>query len=352
VEKSKAPSKPTVVGCLLPLSGENADVGRQVKNGLEMAASQSGTAFIIKDSGTSPQATAGAVEELAKNPQVLVLMGFFPVHTADAAADAAQQLEIPLLALTQKKDITLSRNFVFRDFLTQHQMLQALLNHTTNILGWQRYAVLYPNSKYGQAMFRQFNDEISRQSATLAAQASYAEGGKNLAQAVQTLIQVNTGQEGQPSLHAVFIPDEANVAAAIAKEIAATPLAHVHLLGTNILQTPDTLKYADLLNGILFPNGFFAADTDPAVKAFVADYRQRFEQSPTYLAAQGYSSMRLLTEAQKDFSGLSRSEFADKLHNLTQLSGFSLFRGFNHEREAELNTKIITIRDKEFQLEQ
>ncbi len=55
VEKSKAPSSPTVVGCLIPLSGENADVGRQVKNGLEMAASQSGIAFIIKDCGSTPE---------------------------------------------------------------------------------------------------------------------------------------------------------------------------------------------------------------------------------------------------------------------------------------------------------
>ncbi len=39
-------------------------------------------------------------------------------------------------------------------------MLQALLNYTANTMGWQRYAVLYPNSKYGQTMFRQFNDEI------------------------------------------------------------------------------------------------------------------------------------------------------------------------------------------------
>ncbi len=62
-----------------------------------------------------------------------------------------------------------------------------------------------------------------------------------------------------------------------------------------------------------FPDGFFAADADPAVKAFTADYRQRYRQAPSYLAAQGYSSMRLLAEAQKDFTGLSRKEFAETL---------------------------------------
>ena len=351
VEKSKAPSPPRVVGCLIPLSGENADFGRQVKNGLELAASQSGTAVIIKDCGSTAEATIAAIEELANNPQVLVLMGFFPIATADAAADAAQRLEIPLLALTQKKDITLARNFVFRDFLTQRLMLHSLLNYTANTMGWQRYAVLYPNSKYGQTLSRQFNEEMDRQAVKLVAQASYSEGGKDLAQAVQTLIQINSGEENLPSLDAVFIPDDANVVAAIAKEMAATPLAHVHLLGTNILQTPATLDYADVLEGILFPDGFFAADDDPAVKAFVADYRQRYRQAPTYLAAQGYSSMGLLAGALKDFAGLSRKEFADILYHQSPPTGFSLFKGFNAEREAETTTKIITVKDKEFQLE-
>jgi branched-chain amino acid transport system substrate-binding protein len=349
--KKAAPSPPRVVGCLIPLSGENADFGRQVKNGLEMAASQSGTVVIIKDCGSTAETAAAAVAELANNPQVLALIGFFPIATADAAADAAQQQEIPLLALTQKKDITLARNFVFRDFLTQHLMLQGLLNYTANTMGWQRYAVLYPNSKYGQSLSRTFNEEIDRQAAKLVAQASYSEGGKDLAQAVQTLVQVNSGQDNEPSLDAVFVPDDANVVAAIAKEIAATPLAHVHLLGTNILQTPATLQYADVLQGILFPDGFFAADADPAVKAFTADYRQRYRQAPSYLAAQGYSSMRLLAEAQKDFTGLSRKEFAETLSHLNQPAGFSLFKGFNADREAETATKIITIKDKEFQLE-
>jgi branched-chain amino acid transport system substrate-binding protein len=339
------------VGCLVPLSGEHAEFGRQVKNGLELASSQSGVALIIKDVGQSSQRTVAAVEELAANPQVLVLVGFFPTATADAAAQAAQRLHIPLLALTQKKDITLERPYVFRDFLTQPLMLQALLNYTAETMGWQRYAILYPTSKYGQSQARQFSEEAGRYAAWVVAQASYTEGGKDVAQAVQTLTQINHGSEGPPLLEAIFIPDEANVVAAIAKELAATPLlAHVHLLGTNILQTPAALPYSDLLDGILFADGFFAGDADPAVKAFVADYRQQFEQTPTYLAAQGYSSMALLAQAQKDSPELSRENFAQKLQHQTRPPGFSLFKEFNLDRETVLSTKIITIRAKEFQL--
>jgi ABC-type branched-subunit amino acid transport system substrate-binding protein len=316
-----------------------------------MAASQSGVALIIKDCGNDSERTAAAVEELANNPQVLALMGFFPSATADAAAEAAQRLEIPLLALTQRKDITLARSFVFRDFLTQRLMLQALVNYTANTLGWQRYAILYPNSKYGQSLARQFTEETNRQAARLVGQISYPDDGRDVAQAVQTLTQFNPGPDGLPGLDAVFIPDEVNIVAAIAKEIASTPLAQVRLLGTNILQTSAALECGAVLDGILFPDGFFAADPDPAVKAFVADYRQRFQQPPNYLAAQGYSSMRLLAETQKGFPGLTRGEFAQKLRHQTQPPGFSLFKGFNVDREAELTTKILTIKGKEFQLE-
>jgi ABC-type branched-subunit amino acid transport system substrate-binding protein/Tfp pilus assembly protein PilF len=350
-EQSKPALPPNVMGCLVPLSGENAEFGRQVKNGLELAASQSGIGLIIKDSGSNSPATAAAVEELANNPKVMAVVGFFPLAIADAAAQAAQQLEIPLLALTQKKDITQTGTFVFRDFLTQRLMVKALLDYTANTLGLQRYAILYPNSKYGQTLSRHFSEELNRQAARLVAQVSYSEGGRDAAQAVQTLIQANPGQDGVPPLDAVFIPDEANIVAAIAKEISASPLPHVRLLGTNILQTPVALEYAEALAGILFPDGFFVGDGDPTVKAFVADYRQRFGQTPTYLAAQGYSSMLLLAQTQKDLIGLSRKEFADELRHQTQPPGFSLFKGFNPEREAELTTKVLTIQDREFQLE-
>ena len=150
-------------------------------------------ALIIKDCGNDAQQTAAAAEELANNPQVLVLLGFFPAATADAAAAAAQRLEIPLLALTQRKDITLTRTLVFRDFLTQRLMLKALLHYTANTLGWQRYAILYPNSKYGQSLARLFSEETNRQAARLVGQVSYPDGGRDMAQAVQTLTLINPG---------------------------------------------------------------------------------------------------------------------------------------------------------------
>ncbi len=343
LEQAKPPAQPGAVGCLLPLSGSEAEAGRQVQNGVELAAEQAGVPLIIVDYGSEAEGAAAAVADLAANPQVAMLLGFFPSAAAEAAASEAQQLRIPLLALTQKKDLTLGRPLVFRDFLTHRLMIQALVHHTANRQGWQRYAILAPDSPYGRTLARLFGEEINRQAARLVGQATYREGGADLAQAVQTLAQMPAPEQGGPAVDAIFIPDEAKIIAALSQELARTPLQGCRLLGTNILAGPDTLRYQEHLAGLLFVDGFLAGEADPAAKAFAADYRQKYKQSPGYLAAQGYSSLRLLAAAISQRPDANREELASTLHNLKPPAGFTLFQGFTHEREAEVATVIITI---------
>jgi branched-chain amino acid transport system substrate-binding protein len=338
------PKPAGVVGCLLPLTGEDAEVAHQVQQGLELAAAQTGTSLIIQDYGTAPAEVAAAVAAVADNPGVVILLGFFPSAAAEAAADAAQNVGIPLVALTQKKEVTLGRPLVFRDFLTHRQMLQALWHYTRNTLGLQRYAILYPDSRYGLALARQAQEEIDRQAGRLVAQAAYPEKGGEVSQAVQVLVQIPTTMPDQLPIEALFIPDIASNVAAIASQVSQTPLRGVRLLGTNLLNTPETLKFRDVLEKVLFVDGFFAQDADPAVKAFVADYRQRYQKVPSYLAAQGYSSLRLVAETLRQHPGATGADLAGHLQKQGPPGGFTLFRGFNPEREAEVTTKILTIR--------
>jgi branched-chain amino acid transport system substrate-binding protein len=342
------PAAPAAVGCLLPLSGEEKEAAQQVKQGLELAAAQTGISLVLIDCGNTAEEAAAAVAELAEDGRPAALLGFLPSAAAEGAAAAAQRLGLPLVALTQKKDITLGRPLVFRDFLTHRRMVAALLDHTINTLGWQRYAILYPEGKYGQTMARLCREEIDRQGARLVGQAAYREGGGDAAQAVQTLTQIPAGASGQPPLEAVFIPDAAPGVAAVAAALAQTPLGPRRLLGTNLLHSPEALKQSDLLEGALCVDAFLATEADPATKAFVADFRQRFQQTPGYLAAQGYSSLRLLAETLRQHPTSRGQELAARLQEQKAPAGFSLFRGFDSDREAEVAAKIIVIRQGEF----
>lgn len=348
--RTEAVGSTAAIGCLLPLSGEYAEVGHQVKNGLELAALQAHMSLAVEDCGSGADPTVAALEKLANDPKIVALIGFFPSAVAEAAAAAAQRLGVPLLALTQKKDVTQTGSFIFQDFLRPPLMLQALVSYTGSRMGWQRYAIICPDSKYGRTMARQFAEELNKHGMLLVSQVSYAEDGHNLAQAVQTLTTVNPGPDGRPSLDAVFIPDEDRAVAAVASVLASTSQFRMPLLGTNILHTPSALQHDARLDGIFFPDGFFAGDPDPAVRAFVSDYQQQFQQTPSYLAAQGYSSLRLAGEALQGSPGIGRGEFAQKLSQQLPPPGFTLFKSFNTVREAQLAIKILTIRGQEFQL--
>ena len=65
-------------------------------------------------------------------------------------------------------------------------------------------------------------------------------------------------------------------------------------MGTNLLHNPGiTPEQAAALKGVWFSDAFFEGDPNPAVQAFVGNYRQQYGEAPDYLAAQGYLLVRL-----------------------------------------------------------
>lgn len=345
-----AATGPTL-GCLLPLSGEFAAAGHQVQQGMALAAAETGVEVIYEDCRNDPHLAAQAVDAMAHQERILALIGPLTSVTAEAAAQAAQRQEIPIITLTQKEGITAIGDLVFRDFLTSRMQVKALLTHAVIRLGFRRFAVLYPLSPYGQTFLRLFNEEVANHGGILAFQASYPDGIRDFSEPIATLAAAHRPEAmSPPGFDALFIPDEAAMVAALAVQLAASPAAGIQLLGTNLMHSPVALENASVLSGILFPDAFFIHDPAPAVKAFVESYRERYTQNPTYLAAQGYSAVKLLAEVLKANPGLTRAEFARRLAEWRPVSEVPFSQGFDHQREAELEIKILTIRDGQFQL--
>jgi branched-chain amino acid transport system substrate-binding protein len=50
-------------------------------------------------------------------------------------------------------------------------------------------------------------------------------------------------------------------------------------------------------DGILFPIDFSAANSDPAIKTFIDDYKAKFNADPSPYAADAYDAMQLIIKA-------------------------------------------------------
>ena len=339
------------LGCLLPLSGEMSNVGFRVQRGMELAARQAPVELVFKDTQNDPGAAAQLVQELAQNPKVLAVMGPLTSGVAQAAAGAAQGAGLPLLALSQKADITQTGNLIFQAFLTPRQQVRALVQGAVR-LAIPRCAILYPDSAYGRTFLQMFQEELAAPGLELAAQEPYAAGTKDFSPVLASLKQDLQSQASEnPGTVALFIPDDAAVVAAIAGQLANVSLGGVQLLGTNLLHNPRiTPEQLAALQGVVFPDAFFAADPNPAVQSFIAAYRQQYGEAPDYLATQGYVVIRLMGQLAAAGGPLSRTDLPLKVGSLKASPDLPWFKGFNPQREEEAAIYLLTVKDGQVQM--
>jgi len=348
---AEGPGGKVTLGCLLPLSGELSNIGFRVQRGMELAAREARVDLIFKDTPNDPETVSQQVQGLAQDPRVLAILGPLSAGIAQPAAAAAQDAGVPLVALSQKADLTQTGNLVFHAFLIPRQQARALVRRGTE-MGLRRFAILYPDSAYGRAFLQAFQEELAAAGLELAAQEVYAPGTQDFIQALSSLKEVLLAQAPETAAAtALFIPDDAAAVSAIAGQLANSPRAGVQLLGTNLLHNPEiTPEQSAALEGVWFSDAFFAGDPDPAVQAFAAAYRQQYGEAPDYLAAQGYLMVELFGRLARSGGPLSRANLAPKLQSLKAASDLPWFRGFNLQREEEAAIYLLTFQDGRVQM--
>jgi len=337
----------TLLGCLLPLSGDYAAYGNRVKQGMELAAQGTDLELLFRDCPNNPDTAARLVQELAQDSRVVALLGPLTSADAQASTQAAQAAGIPLIALSQKQGLTTAGPLIYQVFLTPQHQVQALLRYTLGQRGLNRYAVFFPESTYGRTLAQLFREELANQGGVLVNEESYTPGNLDFSLSLGPLLATyRAGAEGAASFDALFIPDDAATVAAIATQVAQEPLRQAQFLGTNLAKPGSTQAgQAQALNGILFPDAFFLGDPNPAVQSFIAAYRQRYGKSPDYLAAQGYMVVRLLAHLLETQGPVTRADLPQKLQSLRDVPNLPWFKGFAADRQAELALYILTIKN-------
>ncbi len=348
---ANSPAGRPVVGCLLPLSGNYAEYGQEVKQGMELAAQGTRLELAFRNCPNDPAQAAKTVQELYQDSRVVALLGPLTSTDAEAAAGAAQSAGLPLIALSQKQDLTTAGTSVFQVFLTPLLQVRALLHYTLGERGLKRYAMFTPDSSYGRTMAQVFEDELMKQGGTLVGQATYSPDSQDLDTSLSPLVTaLKSGSEGSPGVDALFIPDEAGTVAAIATQLAKQGLGKVQLLGSNLAHPKGQTGADQALNGLIFPDAFFKGDANPAVQSFITAYRQRYHSEPGYLAAQGFMVVRLMARVLSGQTPPSRNELPQKLQALRDVPDAPWFKGFTSDRQAELTMYILTINNGQVQM--
>ncbi len=304
-DSAGGPRRRRRVGVLLPLSGAFAAFGNKALKGVELAAAAEDTLeLLVRDTASAPDRVPELIAELDR-ANVMALIG--PVAASDMAAVEAQDRGIPLLALSQKQDITAAGDMVFRHFITPKQQVNAVVSYAVETMGLTRFAVLYPDERYGHLFMESFADELMTFGVRLLAAEPYDPAQTDFRNQVKLIASA-------PEIEALFIPDGPKKIALIAPQLRFYGLKNVCLLGTKLWHHPDLLHHArNFVQGAVIPEVFFAESGNREAAAFSTAFQEYYLEVPGFMEALAHDTAEILATVFRRPGILTRWDVRDAL---------------------------------------
>ncbi len=400
---------PTAVGVLLPLTGKFRSYGQKALAGIQLGAGifkdpkpgVPSPVLIIRDTAGDPDQAAKQMDDLVYNEHVTAVIG--PIFSAEAysAAVRAQQLQVPIISLSLRQDIPSVGSFVFRNFLTLAAQAKILVSYAMDKLGVKKFALLYPNDKYGVGFVNAFWDEVKRRKGEIRAAERYEPDAKNFATPIKKMVgrywldarwdfalkkrQIRKKFSNNPlarkraleklvksirpmvDFQAIFIPDYhekvAMIAPALAfedivmytesqwkierikKSLGRDKLDMVYLLGGNGWDNPQLIEWADrYVQNAIFCDGFFAPSQRLATKHFVQEFKSNFDREPDWVEAHGYDTAAIVRQIIQKTNPKTRAAFRQALLNIKDFDGATGKTSFEANGEASKELFLLTIK--------
>ena len=334
------------IGVVLPLTGRFSVFGEQVLHGTMLAADLYGSGehgvrveVIIKDSQGDPEIAAQAVRDLAQNPEVLAIVGPLMGGAAQAAADEARELGIPIITLTTCEDICDGNPWVFRNATTLTMQVKTLIRYANNQKGCRRFAILYPESKLGKTYADLFTRYIDPLKNDITARVPYQEDVVDFRNEIRSL---KAGGE----FDGLFIPDTADRIALIAPQLVYFGVKGAVLLGTPSWNQDILAKKAQgYLDDTVIVDAFLSGSVKPSIRVFAEKYQQDFAEPPTHLSGYGYDTVAILSELFKKGMGEGRSSLRDGLLGVRNFPGVTGNTTFLENGDVDKELMLLRVGD-------
>lgn len=349
------------VGVVLPLSGPQAGYGERVLRALLLGArafepADEGTVeLVVKDSGGRPDQARAAVDALANEDGVMAIVGPVLGPESRAAAERAQALRVPLVALTPEPDVTAPGEYVFRNYFLPAHQAEAVAEKAVRGRGLRRFAIFNPRDPYGRSFAEAFWWAADALGGAVVTQVEYdpaqTDFGKEIAALMGPYFEGSRASKFDKNglgdfrvfldFDAVYIPEDSARIGMITSQFAYNELRGVLLLGNNGWNDDKLFSAgAETVRPCLFVDSFFAEDPRPQSRRFLEEYRARYGAEPKGIDAEAYDTVGLLAAAMRG-SEEGRAGVRAALASLQGYLGASGTISFDDRREARRDPRLL-----------
>lgn len=278
------------VAALLPLTGPDRAHGQRALAGLRLAFDGTGHMLQVRDTANDPDLAAQLTTALASEPNMLALIGPLRHDAAAAVAPLAERLQMPTILLARSEG--LAGPYVLQAGATLADQMRLLADYAVVRQGYTRLGIVYPDDGYGRSYMQAFRSAAQQAGATAVKTNAYRPGQPSFGPQAAA-----TGAWARADgVQAVFIPDDAATAIAVARAVrGAAP--GIALLGSESWNQPSTLAAAGgAVDGAVFADRFVAGD-EAATAEFATRFRARYGSEPSGSEAAAYDAGMLVRQA-------------------------------------------------------
>lgn len=289
-----------LVGEYGSMTGSTATFGVETHNGIQIAVDETNKAGGVKgrkirlisldDQGKSDEAVT-AVTRLIDLEHVVAVLGEVASSRSKVGARVCQRKRVPMVTPSSTNpEVTKVGDYVFRVCFIDPFQGFVMAKFAKANLGLSKVAILRDvRNDYSVGLADAFKSAFERLGGTIVSDVSYNEGDTDFS------AQLTTMKTAGPQ--AIFVPGYYTEVGNIAVQSKRLGL-DVPLLGGDGWDSPQLLEIGgEALNGSYFSNHYSAERASPAAQRFIAEYRRRYEDTPSGLAALGYDAAKILFEA-------------------------------------------------------
>lgn len=344
---------PQTIGVILPLTGKLSSIGQKTLRAISMGFGLNSSVpskfkIAVIDSEGKPDLARIAVDRLVKEDNVIGIIGTVSSRTAFAAAERANELGVPSIALSQKAGITEAGKYVYRNALTSEIQIQYLVKTAMEKMNLKKFAILYPNDSYGVEFANLFWNEVLSRGGQITGAQVYSPKETDFRDPIKRLVgtyyydarqdeisyyldlkKKNTKSSSARAedkdellppivdFDAIFIPDSPKAIGQIAHMLLYNNVKGVKLLGTNIWNHSSLPKrLSDYESPVLFVDSFNFSDLSSTQSPFIQDYRSIFSEDPGLVEIQAYDTAMMLQRLISQSGASTREDLNEALNKL------------------------------------
>jgi branched-chain amino acid transport system substrate-binding protein len=340
------------IGVVLPLSGPQAAYGQEMLRGMTLAVEQLTAAepklqgklqLLTGDEKSLTSEAKTAASQLIEKQYAHILIGSITTPATAAAAAVSSKLHRPfisplstgrLISTNPPVGAEITSNGIYRLSLDDSSQGALLAKFALESLKINSAAILRDNTDSALSFAGGFTQAFQGGGGKLLATETYELGTENF-----TTMLTQIKEKNPPVL---LIPAYFQTASLIMQQAKKLKLNTI-FLGGDSWDTPELQKAAgNAAKGHYFIAQFATDDPTPTTAAFVEAFKAKYKREPGVIAALGYDSIALATDAMRRANQNAPTQLIRSLDRTQEFQGVSGVLSFNGKGDTN-KTGVIKV---------